>query len=156
MGQTREAERMTNHIVSEETGCLECYRLLSAIYSKQENHNKVKGTLALFGFVGRSGWPLTWLPAAQERGWAVLGVTVSWRILSTDAFHRQPFNFLDTPLKKQVFGSYSVWRFYMALSQFVFNSLQRDEDWHLYALSFSMFFKYVFIESLQQPCTAGH
>ncbi|XP_024431569.2 protein O-mannosyl-transferase TMTC1 isoform X2 [Desmodus rotundus] len=40
MGQTREAERMTNHIVSEETGCLECYRLLSAIYSKQENHNK--------------------------------------------------------------------------------------------------------------------
>ncbi|XP_011743802.2 protein O-mannosyl-transferase TMTC1 isoform X4 [Macaca nemestrina] len=40
MGQTKEAEKMTNHIVSEETGCLECYRLLSAIYSKQENHDK--------------------------------------------------------------------------------------------------------------------
>ncbi|XP_032124467.1 protein O-mannosyl-transferase TMTC1 isoform X2 [Sapajus apella] len=40
MGQTKEAEKMTNHIVSEESGCLECYRLLSAIYSKQENHDK--------------------------------------------------------------------------------------------------------------------
>nr|XP_019591600.1 PREDICTED: transmembrane and TPR repeat-containing protein 1 [Rhinolophus sinicus] len=40
MGQTKEAEKMTNHIVSEETGCLECYRLLSAIYSKQELHDK--------------------------------------------------------------------------------------------------------------------
>ncbi|XP_032015826.1 protein O-mannosyl-transferase TMTC1 isoform X8 [Hylobates moloch] len=40
MGQTKEAEKMTNHIVLEETGCLECYRLLSAIYSKQENHDK--------------------------------------------------------------------------------------------------------------------
>ncbi|XP_064335233.1 protein O-mannosyl-transferase TMTC1 isoform X1 [Camelus dromedarius] len=40
MGQTKEAEKMTNHIVSEETGCLECYRLLSAIYSKQELHEK--------------------------------------------------------------------------------------------------------------------
>ncbi|XP_043418169.1 protein O-mannosyl-transferase TMTC1 isoform X3 [Panthera pardus] len=40
MGQTKEAEKMTNHIVSEETGCLECYRLLSAIYSKQERHDK--------------------------------------------------------------------------------------------------------------------
>uniref|UniRef100_A0A673UER9 Protein O-mannosyl-transferase TMTC1 n=1 Tax=Suricata suricatta TaxID=37032 RepID=A0A673UER9_SURSU len=40
MGQTREAEKMTNHIVSEETGCLECHRLLSAIYSKQERHGK--------------------------------------------------------------------------------------------------------------------
>uniref|UniRef100_A0A2K6GAV2 dolichyl-phosphate-mannose--protein mannosyltransferase n=1 Tax=Propithecus coquereli TaxID=379532 RepID=A0A2K6GAV2_PROCO len=40
MGQTKEAEKMTNHIVSEETGCLECYRLLSAIYSKQEYHDK--------------------------------------------------------------------------------------------------------------------
>lgn len=42
MGQTKEAEKMTNHIVSEEAGCLECYRLLSAIYSKQENHDKVE------------------------------------------------------------------------------------------------------------------
>ncbi|XP_032329054.1 protein O-mannosyl-transferase TMTC1 isoform X5 [Camelus ferus] len=40
MGQTKEAEKMTNHIVSEETGCLECYRLLSAIYSKHELHEK--------------------------------------------------------------------------------------------------------------------
>lgn len=52
MGQTKEAEKMTNHIVSEETGCLECYRLLSAIYSKQEHHDKVGGTLELFGFTG--------------------------------------------------------------------------------------------------------
>uniref|UniRef100_A0A4X2KAH5 dolichyl-phosphate-mannose--protein mannosyltransferase n=1 Tax=Vombatus ursinus TaxID=29139 RepID=A0A4X2KAH5_VOMUR len=40
MGQTEEAEKMTNHIVSEEAGCLECYRLLSAIYSKQEHYPK--------------------------------------------------------------------------------------------------------------------
>ncbi|KAM6153843.1 protein O-mannosyl-transferase TMTC1 isoform 2-T2 [Erethizon dorsatum] len=40
MGQTKEAEKMTEHIVSEEAGCLECYRLLSAIYSKQEAHDK--------------------------------------------------------------------------------------------------------------------
>ncbi|XP_056653649.1 protein O-mannosyl-transferase TMTC1 isoform X3 [Monodelphis domestica] len=40
MGQTEEAETMTNHIVSEEAGCLECYRLLSAIYSKQEHYSK--------------------------------------------------------------------------------------------------------------------
>ncbi|XP_061061403.1 protein O-mannosyl-transferase TMTC1 isoform X2 [Eubalaena glacialis] len=40
MGQTKEAEKVTNHIVSEEAGCLECYRLLSAIHSKQEQHDK--------------------------------------------------------------------------------------------------------------------
>ncbi|XP_066489913.1 protein O-mannosyl-transferase TMTC1 isoform X3 [Tiliqua scincoides] len=40
MGQTKEAEQMTNHIVTTEAECLECYRLLSAIYSKQENYNK--------------------------------------------------------------------------------------------------------------------
>ncbi|XP_062991034.1 protein O-mannosyl-transferase TMTC1 isoform X1 [Elgaria multicarinata webbii] len=40
MGQTKEAEQMTSHIVTEEVECLECYRLLSAIYSKQENYNK--------------------------------------------------------------------------------------------------------------------
>ncbi|XP_028748235.2 protein O-mannosyl-transferase TMTC1 isoform X3 [Peromyscus leucopus] len=40
MGQTKEAEKMTSHIVSEEPRCLECYRLLSAIYSKQEHHEK--------------------------------------------------------------------------------------------------------------------
>ncbi|XP_040828200.1 protein O-mannosyl-transferase TMTC1 isoform X1 [Ochotona curzoniae] len=38
MGQTREAEKMTTHIVEEDKECLECYRLLSAIYSKQERH----------------------------------------------------------------------------------------------------------------------
>lgn len=42
MGQTLEAERMTSRIVSEEPSCLECYRLLSAIYSKQEQHEKVR------------------------------------------------------------------------------------------------------------------
>lgn len=45
MGQTREAEKMTDHIVTEEAECLECYRLLSAIYSKQENYNKVQTSL---------------------------------------------------------------------------------------------------------------
>ncbi|CAO2607247.1 Protein O-mannosyl-transferase TMTC1 [Lemmus lemmus] len=40
MGQTQEAEKMTSRIVSEEPKCLECYRLLSAIYSKQEQHEK--------------------------------------------------------------------------------------------------------------------
>ncbi|XP_077683756.1 protein O-mannosyl-transferase TMTC1 isoform X3 [Eretmochelys imbricata] len=40
MGQTKEAEKMTNHIVTEEAKCLECYRLLSAIYSKQEHYSK--------------------------------------------------------------------------------------------------------------------
>ncbi|XP_051817070.1 protein O-mannosyl-transferase TMTC1 isoform X3 [Antechinus flavipes] len=45
MGQTEEAEKMTNHIVSEEAGCLECYRLLSAIYSKQEHYTKALETI---------------------------------------------------------------------------------------------------------------
>ncbi|EHB10174.1 Transmembrane and TPR repeat-containing protein 1 [Heterocephalus glaber] len=40
MGQTKEAEKMTEHIVSEGAECLECYRLLSAIYSKQQDHDK--------------------------------------------------------------------------------------------------------------------
>ncbi|XP_053890716.1 protein O-mannosyl-transferase TMTC1 isoform X2 [Malaclemys terrapin pileata] len=40
MGQTKDAEKMTNHIVTEEAECLECYRLLSAIYSKQERYSK--------------------------------------------------------------------------------------------------------------------
>ncbi|XP_078529890.1 protein O-mannosyl-transferase TMTC1 [Lissotriton helveticus] len=39
-GQTQEAEQMTNQIAAEEPGCMECYRLLSAIYSKLENFNK--------------------------------------------------------------------------------------------------------------------
>uniref|UniRef100_A0A670YK17 dolichyl-phosphate-mannose--protein mannosyltransferase n=1 Tax=Pseudonaja textilis TaxID=8673 RepID=A0A670YK17_PSETE len=40
IGQAKEAEQMLSHIVTEGTECLECYRLLSAIYSKQENYNK--------------------------------------------------------------------------------------------------------------------
>ncbi|NXG19738.1 TMTC1 protein, partial [Grallaria varia] len=40
MGRTKEAEKMTNHILSEDVECLECYRLLSAIYSKQEHYAK--------------------------------------------------------------------------------------------------------------------
>ncbi|NWW81487.1 TMTC1 protein, partial [Climacteris rufus] len=40
MGRTREAEKMTNHILNEDAECLECYRLLSAIYSKQELYAK--------------------------------------------------------------------------------------------------------------------
>lgn len=37
----KEAEKMTNHILKEDAECLECYRLLSAIYSKQEHYAKV-------------------------------------------------------------------------------------------------------------------
>ncbi|NXC07781.1 TMTC1 protein, partial [Orthonyx spaldingii] len=40
MGRTKEAEKMTNHILSEDAECLECYRLLSAIYSKEELYAK--------------------------------------------------------------------------------------------------------------------
>uniref|UniRef100_A0A8C6J7Y9 dolichyl-phosphate-mannose--protein mannosyltransferase n=2 Tax=Melopsittacus undulatus TaxID=13146 RepID=A0A8C6J7Y9_MELUD len=40
MGRTKEAEKMTNHILNEDVKCLECYRLLSAIYSKQEHYTK--------------------------------------------------------------------------------------------------------------------
>ncbi|EOA96635.1 Transmembrane and TPR repeat-containing protein 1, partial [Anas platyrhynchos] len=40
MGRTKEAEKMTNHILSEDVQCLECYRLLSAIFSKQEHYTK--------------------------------------------------------------------------------------------------------------------
>nr|XP_021140452.1 transmembrane and TPR repeat-containing protein 1 isoform X2 [Columba livia] len=40
MGRMKEAEKMTNHILSEDAECLECYRLLSAIYSKQEHYAK--------------------------------------------------------------------------------------------------------------------
>lgn len=40
VGQTGEAEQITSRIVSEEPGCLECYRLLSAIHSRQEHHDK--------------------------------------------------------------------------------------------------------------------
>ncbi|NWI92173.1 TMTC1 protein, partial [Pitta sordida] len=40
MGRTKEAEKMTNHILNEDAECLECYRLLSAIHSKQEHYAK--------------------------------------------------------------------------------------------------------------------
>ncbi|NWH72342.1 TMTC1 protein, partial [Piaya cayana] len=40
MGRTKEAEKMTNHILGEDVECLECFRLLSAIYSKQERYTK--------------------------------------------------------------------------------------------------------------------
>ncbi|NXX91096.1 TMTC1 protein, partial [Centropus bengalensis] len=40
MGRTKEAEKMTNHILSGDAECLECFRLLSAIYSKQEHYTK--------------------------------------------------------------------------------------------------------------------
>uniref|UniRef100_A0A663N5A9 dolichyl-phosphate-mannose--protein mannosyltransferase n=1 Tax=Athene cunicularia TaxID=194338 RepID=A0A663N5A9_ATHCN len=45
MGQTKEAEKMTNHILNEDAECLECYRLLSAIYSKQEHYAKALETI---------------------------------------------------------------------------------------------------------------
>lgn len=54
MGQTKEAEKITNHIVSEETGCLECYRLLSAIYSKQELYDKKTTLGTVFRLQSRS------------------------------------------------------------------------------------------------------
>lgn len=41
MGRTKEAEKLTSHILSEDLECLECYRLLSAIYSKEEHYAKV-------------------------------------------------------------------------------------------------------------------
>ncbi|XP_064011708.1 protein O-mannosyl-transferase TMTC1 isoform X1 [Pogoniulus pusillus] len=40
MGRTKEAEKLTSHILSEDLECLECYRLLSAIYSKEEHYAK--------------------------------------------------------------------------------------------------------------------
>ncbi|NWT49896.1 TMTC1 protein, partial [Erythrocercus mccallii] len=40
MGRTKEAEKITIHILNEDAACLECYRLLSAIYSKQELYAK--------------------------------------------------------------------------------------------------------------------
>ncbi|NWH63477.1 TMTC1 protein, partial [Geococcyx californianus] len=45
MGRTKEAEKMTNHILSEDAECLECFRLLSAIYSKQEHYTKALETI---------------------------------------------------------------------------------------------------------------
>ncbi|XP_012575886.1 PREDICTED: transmembrane and TPR repeat-containing protein 1 isoform X3 [Condylura cristata] len=40
MGQTQEAEKMTQQMVSEDSECLECYRLLSAVHSQSEQHSQ--------------------------------------------------------------------------------------------------------------------
>ncbi|CAG5927046.1 unnamed protein product [Menidia menidia] len=40
-GQSKEAEKMTQDIISRESSCIECYRLLSAIYSKSGNYTEV-------------------------------------------------------------------------------------------------------------------
>lgn len=58
MGRTKEAEKMTNHILSEDVQCLECYRLLSAIFSKQEHYAKVlwsRGVLVQRAHIQSSG-----------------------------------------------------------------------------------------------------
>uniref|UniRef100_A0AAQ5XFV2 dolichyl-phosphate-mannose--protein mannosyltransferase n=1 Tax=Amphiprion ocellaris TaxID=80972 RepID=A0AAQ5XFV2_AMPOC len=39
-GRTKEAEKMTLDIISREGSCIECYRLLSAIYSKHGNYTE--------------------------------------------------------------------------------------------------------------------
>lgn len=39
--RTTEAEKMTLDIISREGSCIECYRLLSAIYSKRGNFTEV-------------------------------------------------------------------------------------------------------------------
>ncbi|PIO35091.1 hypothetical protein AB205_0051100 [Aquarana catesbeiana] len=41
MGQSNEAETLAHRIAAETPDCIECYRLLSAIYSKQEKYTKV-------------------------------------------------------------------------------------------------------------------
>lgn len=40
-GRNKEAEKMTLEIISREDSCIECYRLLSAIYSKRGNYTEV-------------------------------------------------------------------------------------------------------------------
>ncbi|XP_054655852.1 protein O-mannosyl-transferase TMTC1 [Dunckerocampus dactyliophorus] len=39
-GHTKEAEKMTRNIISREDRCIECYRLLSSMYSKHGNHTE--------------------------------------------------------------------------------------------------------------------
>lgn len=46
-GRPTEAEKMTWDIISREAGCIECYRLLSAIYSKRGNHSQALEALDL-------------------------------------------------------------------------------------------------------------
>ncbi|XP_043943181.1 protein O-mannosyl-transferase TMTC1 [Protopterus annectens] len=40
VGKVKDAEKLANHIAEKHAKCVECYRLLSAIYSKQEKYNK--------------------------------------------------------------------------------------------------------------------
>ncbi|KAM3587532.1 uncharacterized protein V6R79_008198 [Siganus canaliculatus] len=44
-GRTKEAEKMTLDIISREGSCIECYRLLSAIYSKRGNYTEALDAL---------------------------------------------------------------------------------------------------------------
>ncbi|XP_027007329.1 protein O-mannosyl-transferase TMTC1 isoform X1 [Tachysurus fulvidraco] len=44
-GRAKEAEKMTLGIISKSNSCIECYRLLSAIYSKQGNHTEALDAL---------------------------------------------------------------------------------------------------------------
>uniref|UniRef100_A0A9J8ABY8 dolichyl-phosphate-mannose--protein mannosyltransferase n=1 Tax=Cyprinus carpio carpio TaxID=630221 RepID=A0A9J8ABY8_CYPCA len=44
-GRSVEAEKMTLSIISKTSNCIECYRLLSAIYSKQGNHTEALDAL---------------------------------------------------------------------------------------------------------------
>ncbi|XP_043093670.1 protein O-mannosyl-transferase TMTC1 isoform X2 [Puntigrus tetrazona] len=44
-GRSGEAEKMTQGVISKTSNCIECYRLLSAIYSKQGNHTEALDAL---------------------------------------------------------------------------------------------------------------
>lgn len=44
-----EAEKLTLEIISKEISCIECYRLLSAIYSKRGNYTEVCKESPLLG-----------------------------------------------------------------------------------------------------------
>lgn len=44
-GRNKDAEKMTLEIISREDSCIECYRLLSAIYSKRGNYTEVGTSL---------------------------------------------------------------------------------------------------------------
>ncbi|XP_028811163.1 protein O-mannosyl-transferase TMTC1-like [Denticeps clupeoides] len=44
-GHSKEAEEMTTEIISKSSSCVECYRLLSAIYSKHGNHTQALDAL---------------------------------------------------------------------------------------------------------------
>ncbi|KAG9342637.1 hypothetical protein JZ751_016074 [Albula glossodonta] len=44
-GRSKEAEKMTFGIISKNAACIECYRLLSAIYSKRGSHGEALDAL---------------------------------------------------------------------------------------------------------------